>query len=77
MTAIEVSETTETGIVNAYDTFKGIGFIRRKKGKDVFFFYEEISDEDKDLTIGDTVKFIVRILPKGPRAYEICKLNSY
>ncbi len=26
------------GFVTSYDSFKGFGFIRREKGKDVFFF---------------------------------------
>ncbi len=67
-------EIREYGTVKTFDTFKGFGFITRKKGKDVFFFYEEINDEDKQLYAGDDVSFIVRPQKKGPRAYEILKL---
>lgn len=67
----------ERGHVNAYDTFKGFGFIRRAKGRDVFFFYDDIEGENKDLTIGDVVTFTIKALPKGPRAFAIKKLNEY
>lgn len=40
------------GIVKTFDSFKGYGFITREKGKDVFFFYGEITHEDKYLTPG-------------------------
>lgn len=67
----------ETGLVSHYDAFKGFGFIRRRKGRDVFFFYDEIEDDSKELSIGDTVSFIVKVQPKGPRAYRIRRLNPY
>lgn len=67
----------ERGIVNAYDTFKGFGFIRREKGRDVFFFYDDIEGDDKGITIGDTVSFSIKTLPKGPRAYNVKRLNPY
>lgn len=66
----------EKGFVSAFDSFKGFGFIRREKGKDVFFFYDEIEEKDRDLSIGDTVAFAVVQKAKGPRAYQIKKLNS-
>ena len=31
----------ESGVIHTYDAFKGFGFIRRVKGKDVFFFYDQ------------------------------------
>lgn len=64
------------GIVKTFDLFKGIGFIRREKGKDVFFFYEEIAGDNKILSIGDTVSFLIKNMPKGPRAYSITKESS-
>ncbi|WP_275285877.1 retron Se72 family effector protein [Halomonas elongata] len=66
----EVTER-ETGTINHYSNLKGFGFIRRKKGKDVFFFYEDFVDGDADVVIGDTVSFEVKKMPKGPRAYKI------
>ena len=71
-----VKDEIERGVVNAYDTFKGIGFIRREKGKDVFFFYDDIL-EDKSIGIGDTVSFSVRKMPKGPRAYNVKILSEF
>lgn len=67
---------TERGLVNAYDTFKGIGFIRREKGKDVFFFYDDIVG-DSGVSVGDTVTFTIVKMPKGPRAYNVTVINPY
>jgi CspA family cold shock protein len=61
------------GIVRAYDSFKGFGFIRRDKGKDVFFFYDDIMHDDKVISVGDTVSFTIEIAPKGPKAKELIK----
>lgn len=61
----------ESGVVRAFDPLKGYGFIRREKGKDVFFFYSEISEEDRLLFVGDIVSFIVEVKPKGPRAFDV------
>ncbi|WXF88898.1 retron Se72 family effector protein [Pseudomonas syringae pv. atrofaciens] len=63
------------GVVNSYDSFKGFGFIRRDKGRDVFFFYDDIEDEVEGLLLGEVVRFQVRIEPKGPRAYKIKKIG--
>ena len=63
----------ETGVIHAYDAFKGFGFIRRKKGKDVFFFYDELPDGDIEPSEGDLVSFEVRRMSKGPRAFNILK----
>ncbi|PXF28682.1 hypothetical protein WH50_24990 [Pokkaliibacter plantistimulans] len=70
-----MSEQFEYGTVRVFDTFKGFGFIRRSVGKDVFFFYTEINNEEKVLVEGDRVQFIVRPQQKGPRAYEISKVS--
>lgn len=67
-------EDIHYGIVKTFDSFKGFGFITREKGKDVFFFYGEIINEDKYLTPGDRVSFEIRKMDKGPRAYAIKKL---
>jgi CspA family cold shock protein len=66
-------QNLEYGTVKTFDSFKGFGFITREKGRDVFFFYEEISEEYKYLTPGDKVSFVVQIQSKGPRAYSITK----
>lgn len=61
------------GHVRMYDNFKGFGFIRRQKGKDVFFFYDDIVGDDKNILEGDTVSFVVIDAPKGPKALELKK----
>jgi CspA family cold shock protein len=63
------------GVVNSYDSFKGFGFIRRDKGRDVFFFYDDIEDEVEGLMPGEVVRFQIRMEPKGPRAYKIEKIG--
>lgn len=65
----------ETGIIHAYDAFKGYGFIRREKGKDVFFFYDQLSNEDYEPTMGDLVDFDVVTAPKGPKAINVQKIG--
>jgi cold shock protein len=61
------------GIIKTFDVFKGFGFIQRPKGKDVFFFYQEINDDDKILVEGDKVSFTIEKRPKGLRAFNIRK----
>jgi CspA family cold shock protein len=61
------------GTVKVFDVFKGFGFIQREKGKDVFFFYQEIEHDDKILAEGDTVSFTLEKKPKGWRAFNIRK----
>jgi len=69
-------EERHFGIIKTFDVFKGFGFIQRNKGKDVFFFYQEIESDDKILAEGDTVSFIIEQKPKGLRAYNIRKEAS-
>lgn len=61
------------GRVRMYDNFKGFGFIRREKGKDVFFFYDDIEDDDRNIVEGDTVSFQIELAPKGPKAKHLTK----
>lgn len=63
----------EFGVLKMFDAFKGIGFIRRDKGKDVFVFYADIEHEDKILSEGDQLSFEVENAPKGPRAKKVRK----
>lgn len=66
-------EERHFGIVKTFDTFKGFGFIQRKKGQDVFFFYEQIEHDDRMLTEGDKVSFTLEKKPKGWRAFNLKK----
>lgn len=69
-------DSRERGVVNAFNSFKGWGFIRREKGKDVYFFYSDVDTEELDLLVGDVVEFSVREEAKGPRAYSISRIAS-
>lgn len=64
------------GVVKTFDTFKGFGFIRREAGKDVFFFYDEIQGDDGALYPGDEVFFTIQKQLKGPRAYNVRKIQK-
>ncbi len=66
----------DSGVVRAFDPLKGFGFIRREKGKDVFFFYTEISEDDKLIYVGDIVSFEIKQMDKGPRAFDVKKQGS-
>lgn len=68
-------ESLERGTITTYNMFKGFGFIRREKGRDVFFFYDDIINEQPELIPGDRVEFEVKIEKKGPRAYQIRKVS--
>lgn len=70
-----MNKDSEFGTVRMFDTFKGFGFIRREKGKDVFVFFEDIETQDRALVEGDKVQFVVRKESKGPRAYQVQKIS--
>lgn len=65
----------ERGIVTIYDSFKGFGFIRRAKGKDVFFHYTDITNRQEP-TPGDLLEFMIVKKPKGPCAQNIKIVES-
>lgn len=65
----------EFGVIHTYDPFKGFGFIRRTKGKDVFFFYDQLPKGGTELSEGDLVSFGVEKKPKGPGAINIQKVG--
>lgn len=63
------------GVVRAFDTIKGFGFIRRESGKDVFVFYDDILTKERVLVEGDKVEFEIEKMPKGPRARKVIKVS--
>lgn len=69
-------ENKHSGIIHYYNILKGFGFIRREKGKDVFFFFEDFLSGKAEVLIGDQVSFEVEQKPKGPRAFKIEILGS-
>ncbi|WP_421340432.1 retron Se72 family effector protein [Aeromonas veronii] len=69
-------QEVETGVVNAFYPLKGFGFIRREKGKDIFFFYDQIEQDDRLLLVGDIVSFFIQKTPKGLRAFNIKRVSD-
>ncbi len=63
------------GTVNTYDIFKGMGFIRREKGKDVFFHYTSLICDDSLISEGDKVSFDVKKTGKGLKAVNVDKIG--
>lgn len=61
----------EFGVIKTFDYFKGYGFIRRLKGKDVFIFYSDVECDDTLISEGVPVSFEVELAPKGPRARKL------
>lgn len=63
------------GTLNAYDPIRGIGWIRREHGKDVFVHFSDFQSEDKDAGafLGSEVSFELEEpqKPKGPRAQNV------
>lgn len=63
-------DDSQYGSIRCYYPTKGFGFIRRDKGKDVFFFRTEASGEEI-LYSGNQVKFFLRNGERGPFAVKI------
>ncbi|MEZ8358229.1 cold-shock protein [Vibrio splendidus] len=63
----------ETGYINAFNDFKGFGFIRREKGKDVYFSIDDFETEVEfeAVSVGLQVAFLVKKEAKGPKAFCI------
>lgn len=63
----------EIGIVTVSNNLNGYGFIRREKGKDAFFSYDQIDSDGKALEIfpGQKISFEIEKTKKGPRAINI------
>ncbi len=65
----------EYGVINTYDPLRGFGFIRREKGKDVFFHYIDVIGGDEKISPGNAVCFSIEKAPKGLKAKNIEKLG--
>ncbi|KPL97165.1 cold shock domain-containing protein [Vibrio splendidus] len=64
--------TVYRGFINAYFEHKGIGFIRREKGKDVFFSIDDLDSATIQILRAKlTVEFEVQATPKGPKANKL------
>lgn len=61
------------GYINAYWDHKGIGFIRREAGKDVFFSIDDVEGVDSisELCNNLQVEFEIEKTKKGPKAINL------
>lgn len=68
--------STAVGTIKVYFPLKGYGFITREKGKDVFFFYKDVTDE-AHIYEGAKVSFNVEdnVGGKGPRAVNVARIG--
>jgi cold shock protein len=69
------SEEYSYGTVKAYYPIKGYGFISRDKGRDVFFYYQDIEKEEAHVFEGVKVKFILTSTEKGFKALRISRVG--
>jgi len=64
------------GVVRLIDTRKGYGFISREGGTDVFVkFTAVVGEVTRRLATGDRVQFEVVEDPRGPRAFNVRRLQ--
>ncbi|HIF9492019.1 TPA: cold shock domain-containing protein [Photobacterium damselae] len=64
------------GYITVYEPLKGIGFIRRDRGKDVFLHYSNLDCPEESIIPGACVTFELKDTPKGPRAEKIQVIGS-
>ncbi|WP_249924991.1 retron Se72 family effector protein, partial [Escherichia coli] len=71
-----IGDYMENGFVNFYDHVKGYGFIRRERGRDVFFRYDDFLflGHDVDICKGILVRFKLEKTDKGFKAVAIQKV---
>lgn len=62
----------EFGVIKSYLPLRGFGFIRREKGKDVFFLRTD-AESEAELFEGNRVSFIVFNDERGPRAKAVVR----
>ena len=63
------------GTVKWFNESKGLGFISREDGDDVFVHYSSIAGSGfKSLLEGDAVSFDIEDGSKGPKALNVVKL---
>lgn len=64
---------SDSGVINAFNDFKGFGFIRREKGKDVYFSIDDFNDDINidSISVGWKLVFDISKTKKGPRALNI------
>jgi cold shock protein len=66
-----------SGKVKWFDNKKGVGFIMRESGQDVFVHHSSIQGTGfKTLNEGETVNFDVVASDKGPKAKNVQRLTA-
>src|SRR5262245_42360044 len=66
---------TERGVVTWFNDAKGVGFIKRRNGQEIFVHYKSIVAQGyKTLNEGDPVQFEVIQQLKGLRADRVVKV---
>ncbi len=64
----------ESGVVKWFNPEKGVGFIERESGDDVFVHFSDIvSDGYRTLDEGDAVTFEVAEGDRGPKATNVTR----
>ncbi|WP_182282928.1 retron Se72 family effector protein [Comamonas testosteroni] len=76
MNQSEKENSFTIGTIKCYFPLKGFGFITREKGKDVFFFFQNVADESHIIE-GAKVQFKLNKneTGKGPFATEIERIG--
>lgn len=67
------------GKINVYDTEKGFGFIRRLRGRDVFFTIDDIENFDlnnNSIRLNQDVSFEITKVKKKTKAINIQLLDE-
>lgn len=60
------------GTVVWFDTKRGMGFLSRENGSDVFVHHTKIaSDGRKELSVGDSVEFTISELNNRVQAFDV------
>lgn len=76
MTNQSENKESSTGTIKCFFPFKGYGFITREKGKDLFFFYKDLKNEEQ-IFEGAKVSFLINKneTGKGPFATHIERIG--
>ena len=71
---VQIPSERSTGVIRAYYPLRGYGFIRRRTGKDVFFYRTSAASE-AELVEGTVVTFLLEAGDRGPYAAEVRREN--
>ena len=66
---MEDDDPVKSGVVTAFNSSKGFGFIREKNSQESIFFH--ISDCEEEVVVNNMVSFEVEYGPKGANAKKV------